>query len=248
MAPVRNSYQQLKQFTADASHELRNPIAVIQTNAQVALADPDATFQHSQLLVIERLTRRLGRLVDNLLFLARQESGLAPIKRQPVNLRALIAEVVEEQQVLAREQQISLTFELLSPPELPIAEPSYELQADRDQLIRLLTNLIGNALQYTPAGGQIRVALQLVKSQGAPTYQITVEDTGIGIPAEALPHVFDRFYRADPARSHHSGDGSGLGLAIAKAIVDNHQGQIILTSPSGEGARATVNLPQGRCY
>jgi OmpR-family two-component system manganese-sensing sensor histidine kinase len=246
MAPVRNSYQQLKQFTADASHELRNPIAVIQTNVQVALADPDAAFQQSQLQVIERLTRRLGRLVDNLLFLARQESGLTPIKPEAVNLKALISEVVEEQQVLAAEQQISLRFEQISAADAASREPVYELQADRDQLLRLLTNLIGNALQYTPVGGQVQVTLQSVKVQGSPSYQITVQDTGMGISAEALPYVFDRFYRADPARSHRGGGGSGLGLAIAKAIVEAHQGQISLTSTPGKSTCVMVNFPQGR--
>jgi len=232
MRPVAASYQQLKQFTADASHELRNPIAVIQTNVQVALDDPDEQFQRSQLEVVERLTRRLGRLVDDLLFLARQESGLVPIRRDRTNLAQLIQNVVEEQQAIAQEKNLSLTY----------TSPSSDLfiQADADQLTRLFTNLIANAIHYTPAG-TVTVTLQTTASQ----ILITVQDTGIGIPDKDLSHVFDRFYRVDAARSRKAG-GSGLGLAIAKVITENHQGQLTLTSQSnqpGQGTTATITLP-----
>ncbi|MEO1401555.1 MAG: HAMP domain-containing sensor histidine kinase, partial [Cyanobacteria bacterium J06635_1] len=241
MAPVRDSYQQLKQFTADASHELRNPIAVIQTNVQVALSDPepDVDFQQNQLQVIERLTRRLGRLVDNLLFLTRQDSGLVPMQRDPIDLATLLNEVVEEQQAIAQEKHITLGYQ-------PDDSVQYPLSGDRDQLIRLFTNLIANALLYTPSDGCIQVGLHPTKLPGGVSYQITVQDTGIGIEAEALAHVFDRFYRVDPARSRRSerGDGSGLGLAIAKAIVTNHQGQINITSEPGIGTTVKVLLPQ----
>ncbi|MEM8806578.1 MAG: HAMP domain-containing sensor histidine kinase [Cyanobacteria bacterium P01_G01_bin.38] len=241
MAPVRDSYQQLKQFTADASHELRNPIAVIQTNVQVALSDPepDVDFQQDQLQVIERLTRRLGRLVDNLLFLTRQDSGLVPMQRDPIDLATLLNEVVEEQQAIAQEKHITLGYH-------PDGSKQYPLSGDRDQLIRLFTNLIANALLYTPSDGSIQVELQPTKLPGGSSYQITVQDTGIGIEAEALAHVFDRFYRVDPARSRRSerGDGSGLGLAIAKAIVTNHQGQINISSEPGIGTTVNVLLPQ----
>jgi two-component system, OmpR family, manganese sensing sensor histidine kinase len=244
IAPVRDSYQRLKQFTADASHELRNPIAVIQTNVQVALADPDPHWQQDQLRVVERLTRRLGRLVDDLLFLARQDSGITPLKLETVPLETLLQEVVEEQQTIAAEKGLLLSF----------AEPAaegkpYSLLADRDQMIRLFTNLIGNAIQYTPAGS-ITVVLQRQKQAGASLLQVQVQDTGIGIPAEAVQQLFDRFYRVDPARSN-SGErlgkletsGSGLGLALAKAIVENHQGQIQVESVLQQGTTFTVMLP-----
>ncbi|MEM9163766.1 MAG: HAMP domain-containing sensor histidine kinase [Cyanobacteria bacterium P01_F01_bin.4] len=241
MAPVRDSYQQLKQFTADASHELRNPIAVIQTNVQVALSDPepDVDFQQDQLQVIERLTRRLGRLVDNLLFLTRQDSGLVPMQRDPIDLATLLNEVVEEQQAIAQEKHIILSYQ-------PDNSVQYPLSGDRDQLIRLFTNLIANALLYTPSEGSIQVGLHPTKLPGGLTYQVKIQDTGIGIDAEALAHVFDRFYRVDPARSRRSerGDGSGLGLAIAKAIVTNHQGQIHISSKPDVGTTVKVLLPQ----
>ncbi len=232
MRPVAASYQQLKQFTADASHELRNPIAVIQTNVQVALDDPDEQFQRSQLEVVERLTRRLGRLVDDLLFLARQESGLVPTRRDRTNLVQLMQNVVEEQQAIAQEKSLTLTYTALL-SDLPI-------QADSDQLIRLFTNLIANAIHYTPAG-TVDVTLQTTTSQ----IIITVQDTGIGIPEKDLSYVFDRFYRVDAARSRKAG-GSGLGLAIAKVITENHQGQLTLTSQygqPGQGTTATIILP-----
>ena len=229
IAPVRESYQQLKQFTADASHELRNPIAVIQTNVQVALADPDEQFQHSQLEVIERLTRRLGRLVDDLLFLARQESGLVQIKRDHLDLSTLLSEVIEEQQAIAQEKSLTLTYQP--------STANVSIQGDPDQLIRLLTNLIANAIQYTPTG-DITVSLSATASQAT----VTVKDTGIGIPSQDLSRIFDRFYRVDPARSRSAG-GSGLGLAIAKAIADNHQGQIALSSSLNQGTTATLTLP-----
>jgi len=248
MAPVRDSYQQLKQFTADASHELRNPIAVIQTNAQVALADPnpDLEVQQQQLQVIERLTRRLGRLVDDLLFLARQDSGLMPLDPEAVDIEPLLQEVTEEQQVIARDRAITLTLkpQLLtrskgaSPRPSPLIVPG-----DPGQLTRLFTNLVSNAVQYTPDQGQVTITPQKIKQQGHNWVQVTVADTGIGLDEAALAHVFDRFYRADPARLRQGDKGTGLGLAIAKAIVDTHRGQISLASQPGEGTRVVVVLP-----
>ncbi|MBD0313705.1 MAG: sensor histidine kinase [Microcoleus sp. T3-bin5] len=247
MAPVRESYGRLKQFTADASHELRNPIATIQTNVQVALAEPDIEpQQHQQLQVIERLTRRLGRLVDDLLFLARQDSGIVQQQWIDVPLDALLMEVIEEQQAIATTQNLSLSLEIV---DLPNAEDNFTVLGDWDQLARLFTNLVSNAVQYTPSGGEIEVELQLAAKNKRnspmlnPALQIKVTDTGIGISAEALPHLFDRFYRADPARTHRSAAGSGLGLAIAKAIVENHRGQIRIDSQVDRGTAVTVTLP-----
>jgi len=253
MAPIRDSYQRLKQFTADASHELRNPIAVIQTNVQVALADSelDPVVQQQQLKVIERLTRRLGRLVDDLLFLARQDSSVAPLRRDSVSLDELLHEVMEEQQTIAAEKEVALKLDIHE----DVSENSqglYRIQGDRDQLTRLLTNLISNAIQYTPPGGRVSASMQRLK-QSLASIQIQIQDTGGGIAEAAIPYLFDRFYRADPARTSGSlasngklGDaaGSGLGLAIAKVIVENHQGQIHAHSSPIEGTTFTVTLPQ----
>ena len=247
MAPVRESYGRLKQFTADASHELRDPIATIQTNVQVALAEPDIEpQQHQQLQVIERLTRRLGRLVEDLLFLAGQDSGIVQQQWIDVPLDALLMEVIEGQQAIATTQNLSLSLEIV---DLPNPEDNFTLLGDWDQLARLFTNLVSNAVQYTPSGGEIEVELQLAAKNKRnspmlnPALQIKVTDTGIGISPEALPHLFDRFYRADPARTHRSAAGSGLGLAIAKAIVENHRGQIRIDSQVDRGTAVTVTLP-----
>lgn len=251
MEPVRASYQRLKQFTADASHELRNPIATIQTNVQVALADPDPNPEayRQQLQVVERLTRRLGRLVDDLLFLARQDSGMVKPDWVEVPLDALLMEVIEEQQAIATEKGLVLSLDWLEPEASSSSETAFALWGDWNQLARLFTNLVSNAVQYTPAGGKITVELQLSSNSrhGNGTYlQVKVSDTGIGIPEDALPHLFDRFYRVDPARAHGAtAAGSGLGLAIARAIVENHQGNIRIDSQLHRGTTVTVTLPVG---
>ncbi|MBO9998537.1 MAG: HAMP domain-containing histidine kinase [Cyanobacteria bacterium SID2] len=245
MNPVRESYQHLKQFTADASHELRSPIASIQTNVQVALDDPEfgEGSCHQQLQIVERLTRRLGRLVDDLLFLTRQDSGMVQSQKQTVSLDAILIESIEEQEAIAREQGIQLILDIVEPSSQ--LDDSFSLLGDWDQLVRLFANLVGNAIQYTLKGGTVTVTLQYVKHKVGSALQVRVVDTGIGISAEALPHVFDRFYRVDPARSRNVAHptGSGLGLSIARAIVRNHGGEIQLESEIDRGTKVTVCFP-----
>jgi two-component system, OmpR family, manganese sensing sensor histidine kinase len=260
IAPIRDSYQSLKQFTADASHELRNPIASIQTNVQFALTDPDPQTQRQQLEVVERLTRRLGRLVDDLLFLARQDSGIAQPHLASVSVPALLMDIVQEQQAFAEHKAIQVTWSVS--PDAAAAQPvvdlgrlppdvRYSLQADRDQLARLFTNLLSNAIQYTGKGGNIHLRLQSIKRSGTSHLQISVTDNGVGIPTESLPQIFNRFYRVDPARSRSetrlpgtTATGSGLGLAIVKAIVENHHGQLQVESTVNQGTTVIVTLPQ----
>ena len=269
MKPVRESYQRLKQFTADASHELRNPIAMIQTNVQVALADPDleSPLQRHQLKVVERLTQRLGRLVNDLLFLARVDSGIVQPQWQPVPLDALLMEVIEEQQLLAAEKGISLSLHFVEAPSEEFAgehcaivpalsDEAFTLLGDWDQLARLFTNLVSNALQYTvastenPSEASVQVELQQLHRpshvggrNSQSLLRVQVRDTGIGISESALPHLFDRFYRVDPARKHDTAAGSGLGLAIALAIIENHHGQIQVESVLNQGTTVTVTIP-----
>lgn len=267
MKPVRESYQRLKQFTADASHELRNPIAMIQTNVQVALADPDfePQLQRQQLKVVERLTQRLGRLVNDLLFLARADSGIVQAQWQDIPLDALLIEVIEEQQLVASEKGISLSLHFVDPlfknttnESSLLTEEPFTLQGDWDQLARLFTNLVSNAIQYTPTTespnqASVQVELQQIERPSSVSgrtmhslLKVQVHDTGIGISEEALPHIFDRFYRVDPARKYAVTAGSGLGLAIAHAIAENHHGQIQITSILNQGTTVTVTLPASK--
>ncbi|MEH2386694.1 MAG: ATP-binding protein [Nostoc sp.] len=270
MEPVDESYQRLKQFTADASHELRSPITLIQTNVQVALADLDLTETEAttslqyrqQLKVVERLTQRLGKLVNDLLFLARQDSGISKDTFSACPLDALLMEVVGEQQLLVPEKEIALSLDLVDPPASEtspeLLENWFTLVGNWDQLVRLFTNLIANALHYSPAGGRVKVELARIEGINrvsglrytSAQLQVKVSDTGVGIPASALPRLFDRFYRVDPARTHTTGNtataiatGSGLGLAIAQAIVEHHQGHIQVESTLGKGTTFIVILP-----
>jgi len=247
MEPVRESYQHLKQFTADASHELRNPIATIQTNVQVALSERGIDPQHQkQLQLIERLTRRLGKLVDDLLFLARQDSGMVQSQLIEIPLDALLMEVIEEQEVIATAAGLKLSLEIVDPA---TEVDSFIVKGNWEQLARLFTNLISNAVHYTAAGGNINIELKFIakgKKNSAlinGVLQVKIKDTGIGIPPEAIPHLFDRFYRVDPARTHHTIAGSGLGLAIAQTIVENHHGDIRIDSQVNQGTTVTVTLP-----
>jgi OmpR-family two-component system manganese-sensing sensor histidine kinase len=249
MEPVRESYQRLKQFTADASHELRNPIAVIQTNVQVALADlnadpnPEPEFQRSQLETIERITRRLGKLIEDLLFLARHDGGITNQKYEVCNLGQILHEVCEEQQAFAQQKDIKIEF--ANVPE------NLLLAGDAHQLGRLFTNLISNAIAYTSEQGQVIITIKPITSQNQ--VQVQIKDTGIGIPEAELSQIFERFYRYQPQKSSKSmakstnlsTSGSGLGLAIAKAIANNHQGQINVESKVGQGTTFMVNLPNG---
>ncbi len=252
MKPVRESYQSLKQFTADASHELRNPIATIQANVQTALAYPDADpqLQQQQLQVVERLTQRLGRLVNDLLFLARSDSGLVEGEWQELPLDALLIEALEEQRWLATQGQIYLSLHIITPP-TDLGEAAFTVRGDWDQLARLFANLLSNALgavvaaKSDPQEAAVTVTLERLASERQPYVQVQVRDTGIGIPAAALPHIFDRFYRVDPARSHKVGGetATGLGLAIAQTIAHRHRGQITVSSEPRQGSVFTVQLP-----
>ena len=265
--PVQVSYSSLKQFTADASHELRNPIATIQTNVQMALAYPEAEpqLQRRQLQIIERLTQKLGRLVNDLLFLARSDSGMAQLDWQPVPLDALLIDVIEEQRIAATRKGLFLSLHIVEPKIAGEIEEEdiFTVRGDWDYLSRLFTNLIANAIEHTnkfeeSAEASVEVELKLVKllkttiaeSHRQYVLEVKVTDNGNGIPESALPYIFDRFYRADPARSPQrqidTPTGAGLGLAIAKAIVENHQGHITVESNLQQGTTFTVTLPQNR--
>ncbi|MCW6038677.1 sensor histidine kinase [Spirulina subsalsa FACHB-351] len=253
MKPILESYQSLKQFTADASHELRNPIATIQTNVQMALTylDQDPQSQQRQLRVVERLTQRLGRLVNDLLFLARSDSGIGVTNAQTLPLDALLIEVIEEQRVFAQQRDVYLCLRIEEPESE--GEDAFAVLGEWDQLARLFTNLISNGIEYTAlewtdkeGEALVEVILGRVKRDRRHWgLQVQVRDNGVGIPEAALPYIFDRFYRVDSARSRHTSplSGSGLGLAIAWAIAQNHHGDITVESVLHQGTTFSVTLP-----
>jgi signal transduction histidine kinase len=232
MKPTRRAYEQLQRFTADASHELRAPIAAILSNAQVGLlAPPDDSAQPRQRLEnIVTITKSTSSLISNLLFLARHEGQLNPEDLKGIDLGTFLQPLIDEYSASAREKNLNFVSDLSS---LPI-----EIKADRELLQQALKNLLNNAYKYTSSGGTIRLTL-LTKQRRA---IVQVEDNGIGIPAEDLPHIFERFYRVDTARSRETG-GFGLGLAIAQQIVRAHNGQITVESIFGKGTKFQIALP-----
>lgn len=226
-ARLREINQAQQRFVADAAHELRAPLTAIQGNLELLYRYPEIPPQDRMESVIQALqeARRLGRLVADMLALARGDAGHR-LKRESIELDRVLLEAFESACHLS--QQHRLTHEL---------EP-VRLVGDRDYLKQLALILLDNALKYTPPGGQVHLALS--RQEGHT--ELVVSDTGSGIAPQDLPHIFDRFYRADQSRRRDPG-GSGLGLSIAKWIVEQHGGEIWLESEPGQGTRAVVRLP-----
>lgn len=227
---LEQAYRHQQRFVSDASHELRAPLTAIQANLELLQHQQQMPPAEQREAVAEagREAARLARLVADLLALARADAGV-PLRRQPVELDRVLMEALGEARHLGRGQSVEITD----------LEP-VGLQGDPDRLRQLVLILVDNALKYTPAGGRVAVALR----RNGRTAEMNVQDTGVGIPPEDLPHVFQRFYRADPARGRDPG-GTGLGLPIAKWIAEQHGGSITLESAPGHGTLATVHLPLG---
>jgi two-component system, OmpR family, manganese sensing sensor histidine kinase len=230
MQPIEQSFERLKQFTADASHELRSPLMAIEANVEVALTYPErnrSTGDTEKFEAIASAANQMTELTEDLLLLARTEQ-VPKHHREPLNLTDLLDDLVKLYQPQAQTKNIGLQV---------IGKQSLYLWGDVGQLKRLFTNLIVNAFQYTPEGGQVEIEHRLVGKQ----IVVSIRDTGIGIPPEQLDRVFDRFWRAEQSRSHASG-GAGLGLAIAWAIATTHGGLITVTSQVGAGSCFTVSF------
>jgi heavy metal sensor kinase len=226
---LERSFAEIRRFTADASHELRTPLTAIRTEAEVALAQAVLPAEQHLLGSILEECERLTRLTDQLLTLSREDARLAPPVREPVDLAALVGGVVEIMRPLAEAGGIQLGVE---------CGGRVTVHGDEGRLRQVFFNLLDNATKYTPSGGQVDVRVE----QRGQEAIATVRDTGAGIPAEHLPHVFDRFYRVDRARSREQG-GTGLGLSISRSIVTAHGGRIELESAPGKGTTCTVRLP-----
>jgi signal transduction histidine kinase len=235
-APVERSIEHMRRFMADAAHELRTPLTVLRSRAEVALQQPREPAAYvSALHGIEDESGRLGRIVEDLLTLARADAGERPIERQRLYLDDLADDAAGAARVMAQARQVSLT----------VGEFDETVVVGDAALLRqLIMILLDNAVKFTPAGG--RVVIRVSTPAARPT--LVVEDSGIGIAPAQLPHVFERFYRGDPARSRRDGgdasrDGAGLGLSIARWIADAHDAELLVTSEVGRGTRVIVRFP-----
>jgi signal transduction histidine kinase len=254
---VKANQQAMRDLVANVSHDLKTPLTSIQGFAQALLegATRDEAARQEAATVIHDEAGRMVRMVEELLDLARIESGQMVLERHALDMGALIGGVVQALAPAAAQKQVALAADL--PPLPPVV-------GDGDRLAQVFTNLLDNALKYTPEGGRVQVKAQAVMVQSSPRrsnplmrlraspvpagaqagwVEVSVADTGRGIPAQDLPRIFERFYQVDKARAARR--GSGLGLAIAQEIVEAHGGRIGVESAEGQGARFTVVLPVG---
>src|SRR5271170_699581 len=228
---LEESFERISRFSADIAHDLRTPVNNIRGEAEVALARARTVDEYRDVLesCLEEAVR-LSDLVGDLLFLARAESPLTHLHRDHLNVGELLGGVKEYYEASAADGEVSLTTAVAG-------EPVFA-ELDRTLLQRAVGNLVSNALAHTPPGG----AVVLGTNADFSTIRIEVSDTGVGIPAEALPKVFDRFFRVDSSRSKGSG-GTGLGLAIVKSIALLHGGNVEISSHPGQGTRVTLHMP-----
>jgi two-component system heavy metal sensor histidine kinase CusS len=223
---LEDSFTRLSQFSADLAHELRTPIANIRGEGEVALTRARTSDEYRE--VIESSVaecERLSAIVDNLLFLARAEAAEGHIPRTLFNGRSAVEKIATFYEPIAEEHHTAIT-----------CAGEGDIHADPMLFGRAVSNLVENALRFTPAGGTIQISI----AAGAPHSQISVKDTGCGIPAEHLPRVFDRFYRIDSSRSPQ---GAGLGLALVKSIMDLHGGSAVVESEVDRGTTVSVTFP-----
>jgi two-component system OmpR family sensor kinase len=235
LSRLENQFHMQRRFMADVGHELRTPLTVVKGN--IGLMRRMGQTDKESLDSIDNEVDRLTRLVGDLLLLAQAEAGKIPLNRSIVELDTLVLEVLSEMHVLAGDK---LQLRLGDIDQVLVC-------GDRDRLKQVLVNLVGNGIMYTPAGGEVLVGLGKENNQA----RLTVSDNGPGIPAETLPHIFERFFRAEKSRtrSKQEGKGFGLGLSIAYWIVRNHEGRIEVTSKEGRGTTFCVWLPlsDGSC-
>jgi heavy metal sensor kinase len=228
-ARLEAAFAQQRQFTADASHDLRTPLAVIISEAQTALARERSAADYRETLEgCLSTAQQMRRLTESLLELARFDAGQETMKREPFDLSQVARQCIELVRPLADRRGITIDPDLLA----------VQCLGDAERISRVVTNLLTNAIDFNRDHGEIRIAVDAYPS----TALLRVADTGEGIPAEDLPHIFERFYRADKSRSRAQGH-NGLGLAICKTIVDAHGGSIEASSQMGAGSTFTVKLP-----
>jgi len=228
---IETSFRRITQFTADASHDLRTPVAVIRTTAEIALRKnrPEAEYREALATILDTSVETSG-LLENLLTLARADAGAAGLEMHPVNLANHVKKAQERGSLLAATKSMSFTSH--------VPESAVMVRADAIAIDRLLLILVDNAIKYTPAGGACDISLSVSGAEA----QISVKDTGVGIESSELEAIFERFHRADKTRSRETA-GAGLGLAIARWITSVHGGSITAESSSGSGSVFHVRLP-----
>jgi signal transduction histidine kinase len=231
LRPAQEAWERQQRFIASASHELRAPLTLIRASAEVALRDlpPDESDQRALLHDVLAESDHMRRLVDDLLTLTRLDSGQLTLTKETVDLTALLASIQRQAARLGEQRGVAVE----------LADVGGLVQADTERLQQVVLIALDNALRYTPAGGRITLAATPMER----TVQIRVADTGCGIAPEHLPHIFERFYRADPARGRENGN-AGLGLSIAKGLVEAMGGRIAVESTVGVGTTVVISLPR----
>lgn len=230
IARLDESFQHIHRFSADASHELRTPLTILRGELEAAAQQQQITPELRETLgsALEE-TERLSRIVESLMAISRLDAGEARVELAHFDLAELTSSTTEQMRLLAEDKDIALRCE---------AEQQVRVEGDRARLKQVIVNLVDNAIKYTPAGGLVGVKVCATNGRAV----LEVNDNGVGIPPEALPHIFERFYRVDKTRSRQMG-GAGLGLSIIKAIVTAHGGQVKVESVEGRGSRFLVELP-----
>jgi len=228
LRPIIRAFQRQREFVADASHELRTPLTLIRTNVEAWLRRVNGTTRVYARNIVEEV-EQLNRIVGDLTTLALADARQLRIDPKPMELNDVVRDLMTQTEPLAEERGVQLR---------PDLNGGVRVEADPARVRQLLLILIDNALTHTPTGGEVSVGV--IRRNGRA--RVTIADNGDGIPPADLPHIFERFYRADKARNRENG-GSGLGLAIAKWIVDAHKGDIQVTSAEGKGTEVAVSLP-----
>jgi len=231
MNRLEKSFIQVRQFSSDASHELRTPLTVLKGQSELALSKPRSKAEYQEVLSsnLEEINY-MSRVLEDLLILSKGDEGKVSLEKEPVELGSIVEEVSRQGEIFADEKEVKIILAYLEP---------VTILGDAHRLKQMVWILLHNAVKFTPSGGEIKITLQDLDD----TVYFTIRDTGIGIPEQDLPKIFDRFYRVDKARSRMDG-GSGLGLSICKHIVDRHHGTVDVESKLGEGTKFKIRFPK----
>jgi len=229
LARLEHAVGEMRQFTASISHELRTPLAILRGEAEIALMQGGSPEQYRRVLVSQlEEFEKLTRMINQLLTLARAESGEVEIVNEQVNVSTMVQTLTEELEPVATSKDVSLSCK---------CQPDVTVNGDSTWIERIVLNLVDNAIKFTRPGGHVTVSV----SRDAQRATLEVQDDGIGIPSDALPHIFERFYRTDPSRANRS-EGAGLGLTLVKWAVDQHHGSIEVESTPTKGSRFRIQF------